>query len=1070
MAIFLKRNGSWREVEEPYIKRNGNWILPEEGYIKQNGQWKLIFERFEFEVETTSANEGVNSATLNGQLTEFEDFSNSNFLKNQFTDSLGAPSVATDSNRQLVVVGGNDDTVYVYNRSFDLIETLDEPTGRVLSASFNENNGRFVAGTDSNEFHVYNSDFDFLQTVSDPTGAVTSLDYNENLNHVLAGSLDSKIRVYDGNFNLVHELDEPSVGVQSVGWRMGDNWFAAGSGGQGDVYVFDENANLQQTLTEGTGRVNSLEFSPGGKLATVDTEKARVYTNNFSLTEQLNDANEGNYGAVAWDKMGRLAHASTDGNVYLYNDKFESIAVLEDASREHQAADWSDRNFLATGTSEVGDGNAYGFSTGVSVFFEWGETGEGFPNTARDGAILQTGTFSTEIEGLKKTTSYEFQAGAETTEDRKVFGETILFTTKDIVVEVETLEAENVFANGADLRGEVTKFQGFDDPGDAFFRWGEEGSSLPNTLDAGQVNGTGKVKKPLSGIDDDKTYEFRFVVQAGSEQDRGDILTFTTPDVSVKVETRQESGVTSDEATLNGELTEYSGTQSDADVRFEYGEQGNGLNQTADAGTRSSTGPFDATISGLDTGTTYEYRAVGSSQGETSKGGVVTFTTDDTALSVETTGASNIKTDEATIEGEITEYKNFQGDADVYFNWGESGSGLPNQTSVQTQSGKGTFDDTLTGLDRNTEYEFQAVAQAGSKTRTGSVQTFKTEEGNVSAESNDASGVSTTSSTFNGELTEFSGFPQGTEADVSFEWGRSGKGLPNTVLVGSTSSTGPFSETFDDLRQEVQYEYQAVAEAENISDRGAVITFTTVDGDTEIETVSSDAGRTEAVLNGSVNSLREEGGSSGQGTSLFQFGYKALSGETATLFDTGTQFEEEDVFFEWGLVGEGFPNTTPLQPVQNTVDFSETITGLEPGTEYQYRAVSETGAEGQILTFTTENKIVTEPATGIGTSEATLNGEIFETVGSKTFGSSLTEFGLEEHLGTNQIQGFETQDVYFEWGKDGNGLPNSTTPQTVDEPQTFKETVTGLDSSQKYQFKAVSSKGEEGDVLTFTTS
>lgn len=1067
MAIFLKRNGSWREVEEPYIKRNGDWILPEEGYIKQNGQWKLIFERFEFEVETTGASEDVDTATLNGQLTEFEDFSTSNFLKQKLDDSVGAPSLAVDSARQIIVVGGNDDTVYVYDRSFDLIETLDEPIDQVLSVDFNESNGRLVVGTASNQFHVYNSNFGFLQTISDPTGGVASVAYNENLNYILAGSLDSKIRVYDGNFNLINELDQPNQGVRSVGWRSSDNWFAAGSD-DGNIYIFDGSASLRQTLTDTTGRVNGLDWSESGMLAAVDTEKAYIYTNNFSLTEQLGGGNEGDQGAVAWDKNGRVAHASTDGNVYLYNNTFDNVGVLEDPSRKHSAAEWSDNNFLVTGTNELGAGNAYGFSTGVSVFFEWGETGQGFPNTARAGSILQTDTFSTQIEGLTKTTSYEFRAGAETTEDRKTFGDTILFTTGDIVVEVETRQAQNVFANGADLRGEVTKFQGFDDPGDAFFRWGEQGGSLPNTLDAGQVNSTGNVKETLSGIDDDKTYEFRFVVQAGSEQDQGNTLTFTTPETSISVETLSESGVSSKEATLNGELTEFSGTTNDADVRFEYGEEGAGLNQTIDAGTRSSTGTFDATATGLDTGTTYEYRAVASSTGETSKGGIVTFTTDDTALSVATRDASDIKTDRATIEGEITQYENFQGDAEVYFEWGESGTGLPNQTSVQTQSGTGTFTETLEGLNKDTQYEFRAFGEAGSKTRSGSLETFTTEEGNVETNTTGTSSVTTTSSTLEGELVEFNGFPQGTEADISFDWGRSGEGLPNTVSVGSTSNTGPFSATIQNLRQDVEYEFQAVAEAENITDTGSLITFTTADGDTEIETVSSNADRTQAILNGSVNDLREKGGSEGK-TALLQFGYKSLSGESGTLFET-TNFEEENVFFEWGRTGNGFPNTTSPQPVEETVDFSETINGLSAGTQYQFRAVSESGAEGQVLAFTTDNKIITEPATGVGTSEATLNGEIFETSGSKTFESSLTQFGLEELYGTNQIQGFETQEVYFEWGESGNGLPNSTAPQTVNEPQAFQETISGLNGGQEYEFKAVGSEGAEGDVLTFTTS
>jgi hypothetical protein len=74
MAIYLKQNGDWTEIQKPYIKRDGQWILPEEAYIKENGQWKLIFERFAFDVNTRGIGESQEAFLVNGALNSFEDF------------------------------------------------------------------------------------------------------------------------------------------------------------------------------------------------------------------------------------------------------------------------------------------------------------------------------------------------------------------------------------------------------------------------------------------------------------------------------------------------------------------------------------------------------------------------------------------------------------------------------------------------------------------------------------------------------------------------------------------------------------------------------------------------------------------------------------------------------------------------------------------------------------------------------------------------------------------------------------------------------------------------------------
>lgn len=93
--------------------------------------------------------------------------------------------------------------------------------------------------------------------------------------------------------------------------------------------------------------------------------------------------------------------------------------------------------------------------------------------------------------------------------------------------------------------------------------------------------------------------------------------------------------------------------------------------------------------------------------------------------------------------------------------------------------------------------------------------------------------------------------------------------------------------------------------------------------------------------------------------------------------------------------------------------------------------------------------VETHAATGIGQRSATLNGEV------------------------TKMQGVLSLDVYFEWGEEGQGLPQSTLPQTITAPQTFSEDVNQLNRGTTYEFRAVAEDtlGNKytGQVRTFTT-
>ncbi|MFC7008688.1 hypothetical protein [Halalkalicoccus salilacus] len=300
---------------------------------------------------------------------------------------------------------------------------------------------------------------------------------------------------------------------------------------------------------------------------------------------------------------------------------------------------------------------------------------------------------------------------------------------EETIVSVTTNNASNVSESSATLNGSLDDLGGADST-DVYFEWGLSGN-LSNTTEPQTLSSTGTFSEELSELEAGEEYEYRAVAEASDgDIDTGSSMTFTTTtsDTGVAVSTASASNVGESSATLNGSLDDLGGADS-ADVYFEWGPSGD-LSNTTEPQTLSSTGPFSEEITGLEAGEEYEYRAVAeASDGDTDTGSSITFTTTtvETSVAVSTASASNVSESSATLNGELTELTGAD-PADVYFEWGESGAGLPNRTDGQTLDSTGAFDELIDGLDQGTAYEFRAIAETGEVSDTGDIVTFTTEE------------------------------------------------------------------------------------------------------------------------------------------------------------------------------------------------------------------------------------------------------------------------------------------------------------------------------------------------------
>jgi len=96
-------------------------------------------------------------------------------------------------------------------------------------------------------------------------------------------------------------------------------------------------------------------------------------------------------------------------------------------------------------------------------------------------------------------------------------------------------------------------------------------------------------------------------------------------------------------------------------------------------------------------------------------------------VEVSTGSATGVDETSATLSGSLDSLEG-GGEADVFFEYGPAGSGLPESVDAGTAGEGESFSASIDGLESGTAYEFSAVASTGGNTGDGSVASFETEE------------------------------------------------------------------------------------------------------------------------------------------------------------------------------------------------------------------------------------------------------------------------------------------------------------------------------------------------------
>jgi len=95
-------------------------------------------------------------------------------------------------------------------------------------------------------------------------------------------------------------------------------------------------------------------------------------------------------------------------------------------------------------------------------------------------------------------------------------------------ISIDTLEAENVEADSATIRGEITELTNFVEDAEVFFEWGEITEGLANTTDIQLQDTVGVFTEDLTNLSQNTTHEFQAFGSVRDVSDDGVVLTFET--------------------------------------------------------------------------------------------------------------------------------------------------------------------------------------------------------------------------------------------------------------------------------------------------------------------------------------------------------------------------------------------------------------------------------------------------------------------------------------------------------------------------------------------------------------
>lgn len=435
------------------------------------------------------------------------------------------------------------------------------------------------------------------------------------------------------------------------------------------------------------------------------------------------------------------------------------------------------------------------------VWFQYG-TSTAYGKTTSKKWKDSTGSFSAGISNLEPDTTYHYRAVAENSQ-KKSYGDDRQFTTGATDPSVSTREASSVGYQSATLNGYLGS------PGasscEVWFVYDTTSHTswqdYEHSTSKETETGTATFSRAITGLDINTTYHYRAVAENSADKyDVGDDKTLTTHVVTPTVATVavDQTNVTSTSATLTGQLTDLGGANS-CTVWLEYGTTTAYGSATVNT-SLDAPGTFNVTVTGLQPGTAYRFRAASQNSQGTSYGTDLSFVTAVEKASVETSPVAYA----VVLSANVTDLGGEQS-CEVWFEYGPDTENYTDTTPHQEINETGPVTEVLTGLQSNVTYRYRAVINNSQGVTYGSNLSFQMMSlpAAPSLAASDAA-IAGDNVTFHGNLTSLG------DSSSCYVWFEYEKEQRYATAPRQVNTTGPFNDTVTGLERGT-YSYRAIA-------------------------------------------------------------------------------------------------------------------------------------------------------------------------------------------------------------------------------------------------------------------
>lgn len=446
----------------------------------------------------------------------------------------------------------------------------------------------------------------------------------------------------------------------------------------------------------------------------------------------------------------------------------------------------------------------------------------------------KTKSFSTTVDDFGKGTYY-VQAYAKNRLGTE-YGEVRSFNLSGTTV-VTTLEPTNVSSNGATLNGRIESVgsPAFSEKGFCYNKSGEPTVSDTKVVVAGIKSGDYTYK--CTGLSPNTIYYVRAYAIQNGQVHYGTSFTFSTDMTVTAVSTSGATSVTANSATLNGAIIK-EGSPAYSEKGFCYSTSPNPTtNNTKISVSGGGVGDYFAVINGLSYNVTYYYRAYAVQSGKPIYGSEVSFKTQYTETVVSTSGATNVTSSSATLNGAI-----IKAGSPAFSEKGFCYATTPNPTIsniklIVSGTNEGDFTTNINSLSYNTTYYYRAYAIQNGTPIYGSEVSFKTGYTEAVVYTSGATNVTPSSATLNGSIVN-AGSP--IYSEKGFCYSTSPYPTINSMKkVVSGTGEGNYTASISGLSYNTTYYYKAYVIQNGAPIYGAEVSFNTGYTEAIVETSSS---------------------------------------------------------------------------------------------------------------------------------------------------------------------------------------------------------------------------------------